>query len=183
MDETTVDMGEVLAGLTKTGRLSKGDKHWITVKLQDEHRHQRNMQFLKTLESNPDLPFVLMFLGGAVGAAMIELVKKIESTTDEEKKKTWQQELAGLGENLLDYESLITGGIVGYMVQEQVIGNSLKNLHEGNPPKTWVDFAANTASSLSVSISAFGASILVLRAIFGNSSKDGGMASLAGLIA
>lgn len=178
-----VDMGAVLANLNKSGRLSKNDKRWVTTKLSEQNRHERNMQFLKTLENNPDLPFVLMFLGGTAGAAIVELYKKIKESKSPEEKKSWESQLAGLTENIADYESFMLGGVLGWVGQELLIGQKLKQIHADNPPKNWVDFAVNSTSSLSVGIAAFGASILTLRAIFGNSSKDGGMASLAGLAA
>lgn len=176
-----VDMGDVLAGLAKSGRLSKNDKRWVTSKLESQNRHQRNMQFLKTLEVNQDLPFILMFLGGTAGAAIIELTKKIETSTNPTEKKTYEEQLASLAENFLDYQSFMMGGVVGWIGQELVIGQKMKTLFTENKPVSWVDYAACTASSLSIGIAAFGASILTMRAVFGNSSKDGGFAQLAGL--
>lgn len=183
MGNDNVDLGEVIAGLSKTGRLSTNDKRWVSQKLYEQQRHERNMQFLRTLEVNQDLPFILMFLGGTAGAAILELRKKIAESDDEEQKKTWKQQLAGLTENILDYESFMLGGVFGWVGQELTIGQDLKKLYQGDSkPQTWVDFASATASSLSIGIATFGASILTLRAVFGNSAKDGGMASLAGLL-
>lgn len=176
-----IEIGEVLAGLTKSGRLDKNDKRWITQKIAEQNYHDKTMALYKALETNPDLPFILMFLGGSASASAIELYKKWKNEQDPAVKKSLWQQLASVGENALDIGSFLTGGIIGWAAQELVVGEKLKGIHDGNPPKNWVDYAVNTASSLSIGVGAFGASILVLRAIFGNSTKDGGMASLAGL--
>ena len=128
-----------------------------------------------------------MFVGGTAGLAMIDLYKKIkeaDAAGDAAQKKTWQQQLADIGEQILDVQSLLTGGIGGWALQEALVGTKLKQYFEGdNKPKTWVDYATSAAQSTAGGIACFGASILVLRAIFGTSTKDGGMASLAGLTA
>ena len=176
-----VELGAVLASLAKTGRLDKGDKRWISLKIEEQNKQEKTLALFKALETNQDLPLIIMFLGGAAAASIIELIKKIEASQTEEEKKTLLQQLAGVSEDVLDIGSFLSGGLLGWAAQELIVGQKLKELHEGNPPKNWVDYAANTASSLSIGVSAFAASLLVLRAIFGNSSKDGGMQSLAGL--
>lgn len=186
METTEIKIGEVLQGMSKAGRLSKNDKRWVTTKLDEQRRHELNMKLLQAFETNPDLPFVLMFLGGAASAAALEIIQNMKDAqkAKESGDKNWTDMLIPEGMEsqasaMYDVWSMFGGG----WVIDKVVGDQIKGLWENKAPKTWVDVAVTTAQSLSISVSAFGASILVLRAIFGNSTKDGGMASLAGLIA
>lgn len=172
-----------MAGLQKSGRLSRNDKRWLSAKLEEEHKHQRNMVFTQALGDNPDLPYILMFLGGISSAAVADLIERIASgKLSEEEDKSLKQELAGYLENASDIMGFFSFGLTGWAVQEVLIGQKLKTIYEGDNPKSWVEYAVSSVKAISAGTAAFAATILTLRAIFGNSTKDGGMANLAGLV-
>lgn len=180
-----VELGAVLAQMVQTGRLSKSDKRWVRQQIETQRKHERNMKMLSVIEHNEDMPYIIMFLGGAAGVAIMQLIKKLENPdATEAEKKTWQAQLAELTENFLDIQSFLSGGLGGWALQELAIGDKLEKLYEDKAPSNWVEFATTAAQSTAAGISAFGASMLVMRAIFGGStSKDGGvMAQLAGLV-
>jgi len=183
-------LDNVLAAMTAAGKLDAGDKRWIREQLEIERKHQRNMAIIKACGDNSDLPFVLMFLGGSLGIAASALankiIEKLKTNTDDPKKNETQikemtRQLAEMMDKYTDFQALMMGGLGGYLVGD-ALKDQLGDAFTGNrSPKTWVEYANATVMSVSAGSAAFAASILTLRAIFGNSDKDGGMASLVGL--
>lgn len=182
MSELSTAFGEML----KAGNLTTNNKRWITERMHEIQAHERNNEVIRALGNNPQLPWIIMFLGGTATAGAVELIEKwryANSTGDTKAKKTIEQELATVIEPFLDISSFLTGGIGMWYLQENLVGQKLKAIIDDSPPKSWIDIAAVGIKSTSVGIAATSLVMLTLMCVFGGSSKDGGMQSLAGLAA
>lgn len=172
-----VNVSGVLAQLGEKGKLSKGDKRWVTQKLTEQRRHELNISLIQACGENPDLPLLLMFLGGTAGVAAADLLKKLSNRDEngniiEDTANRYFDFLESLQSPVGLY---ITKGTVDFLTGD---GDS-----DFGKPGNWVEFATGSLKSLSQGVQIFAGSLLVMRAIFGGGTKDGGLASLAGLVA
>lgn len=202
VDKQDVDMGDVLSGLTRSGRLTPADKRWISRKLDEQKRHEANLAFIAACGQNPDLPFVLMFLGGGSALVLGETLDIVGAGMDQDKRAAWYTERTAnmtaeqkaefdklvtylqFGETIGDYLAVFGAGIASFYIEKKT-DEDLKKLYGDsnmNDITSWVQFCSKGMSTIGMGLMTFSAMILVLRAVFGNSAKDGGMASLAGLM-
>lgn len=177
------EIGQILAAIAREGKLTEADKRWISEKIDQANKHERNMALLEALK-NPDFYLLTMFLGGfTINQASVQYAKVMKTKEQKDDYAKAVEQAKGMLESFADIESFLIGGIAGYAVQE-VVAAKMGDLFGGDKqPKSWVEFGNQAVQTYSLGISAFSASLLTLRAVFGNSTKDGGMASLAGLIA
>lgn len=188
MDSNT-QLGSVMAGLASAGKLTANDKRWLTQKIDEQRAFEGKLKFIDACATNPDLPFLFMFLGGLTLNTAVKLVEMAgqgdQQATAELEKLTTGDKGAILFESAFKntFGMLFTPQLtnLGWKLLEKD-ADAMFGSKKDEEPDTWVGFAVSSVRGLSISVSAFAASILVMRAIFGNSSKDGGMASLAGLL-
>lgn len=173
-----ININDVLAGLQKSGRLNKNDKKWVTGKLEEQRQHENILALTKACGDNPDLPFVIMFLAGTLGLSITTFVDNIGKKEEDKDTQTARDLLNKYGEKGLDISILFMGGLTGGLAKERIKDEIFGDFGD---PDNWVSYATASLKTLTGGVTVFAASILTLRAIFGNSIKDGGMASLIGM--
>jgi len=76
------EIAAVLEAATKSGRLSPGDKRWISAKIKEERDHETNMMLLKAFASDPDLKYYVgMAAGFGIPALQVLLNTSFNATS------------------------------------------------------------------------------------------------------
>lgn len=189
----------ILSGVQKKGLLTTNDKRWLKERLDEQRSHELKLAFTNACGNNPDIPFITMFLFGGLSTAAGMSIEYVTSKSNNENgdwidniaaEKGWddaqEAEFRSLisraenAEKIGDFFSLLTlsPALIG---ANYTLKPRIKEIFE-ETPTTWVGFAASGLKTLGEGLMIFAAAILILRSIFGNSTKDGGMQSLAGLM-
>lgn len=164
-------------------------------------RHELAVSTIEAMGNNPQLPWIVILLGGLGTAGGIEAVKALKNIvvplgSGESMNDTNSAEMPALTEEQVAALARETGGLPFQILE--VLTAPVRLPIEGatklvagwadgstKKPESWLDFALTGVEAIALSVSAFAAIILILMVIFGGSKGDeggSGVTSMLGLV-